>query len=72
MQGPFLCAHSFETKANRVDDKGVRGREGRQPMDSYEQTPLEVGEGGAGDSTYQGSNGHAWMKSVHVSPEVHF
>lgn len=55
-----------------MDDKGVRGREGRQPMDSYERTPLGVGEGGAGDSTYQGSNGHAWMKSVHVSPEVHF
>ena len=23
----FLCAHSVETKANRVDDKGVRGGE---------------------------------------------
>ena len=27
MQGAFLCAHSVETKANRVDDKGVRGGE---------------------------------------------
>lgn len=47
MQGPFSCAHSFETKADRADDKAVRGREGRQPMGSREQTPFGAGEGGA-------------------------
>lgn len=65
MQGPFLCAHSFETKAERVDDKGVRGREGRQPMDSQEQTPFGVGEGGTEvTALYQGSKGRACADEI--------
>lgn len=41
--GPFLRAHSFETKANRVDDKRGRGRREQRPMDSCERTRLGVG-----------------------------
>lgn len=45
MRGPFLCAHSFETKAKRVGYKevGAGGQAGagggdQRPMGSCEQT----------------------------------